>query len=195
MINFIPVFHSQFILFPFQTETIKIDEEKDKVLMDAHFIQQKPIGFICQQKEFSTTAFIKSINKDHELWQVEVIGDKLIRVLELVAEIPSKPYQGAVVEFVSNSYHLNPSGIEQLVLNEAIGFFQHLNTVKKIDFSTKKSPSYAMVNYCGMSLDEQYCMLQLTDEALRLEWIRRHLKRVLAERADNSGLMIWNDLN
>lgn len=195
MINFIPIYHSQFILFPLQTETIIVESEKDQVLMDLLFALQKPIGFIFQQKEFSTTAIIKSINKEHEQWQVELLGDQVIRVLELVAEIPEKPYQGAVVEYVNNSFYLNATGIEQLVLKEAINFFHYLNAVKKIDFSTKKSPSYAMANYCGMSLDEQYCMLQLTDEAQRLEWIRRHLKRVLSENADNSGLLMWNDLN
>ena len=96
----------------------------------------------------------------------------------MVKSIPEKLYSGAIVNYPSTDNFTNA-----MLLGKVISALRELHAVLKLTKNFKKADeelkAYDLAHHAGLSLDEEYELLQLLREDQRLEYLNRHLKKVL----------------
>jgi hypothetical protein len=184
MTNFIPIFPLGVVVFPGEQLNLHIFEPRYKQLISECHESGKPFGIPTvmddQLKEYGTLVRVTSIQKTYDDGKMDIstAGLSVFRILELVKQIPDKLYSGAIVNYPQN---------EELVLGEKAAaiaqvireLHRMLNVNKPFARPDDLLTSYDMVHHAGMNLEEEYELLQLMREDQRLEYLKRHLYKVL----------------
>lgn len=184
MTNFIPVFPLGLVLFPGEQLHLHIFEPRYKQLIQECATQKKLFGIpavvnnkIC---EMGTTADIIEISKtyDNGEMDIKVKGIALFRVLEFVKHIPDKLFDGAIV-----TYPRNNIASKNILRQKVVAAVKELHVLLDIQKDFKKSEeelcSYDIAHHAGLSLEQEYEMLELLEENQRLEYLRLHLLKVM----------------
>jgi Lon protease-like protein len=114
-------------------------------------------------------------------------GEKVFRVLELVKSIPDKLYSGAIVHYPDNDERKQTQLLQQ-VLTAIRELHRVINVTKDFKKTDDALCSYDLAHHAGLSLDEEYELLGLMYESQRLEYLKRHLSRVLSVAAGIESL-------
>jgi Lon protease-like protein len=109
---------------------------------------------------------------------IRCLGGDLFRLLEYVADIPDKLYSGAIVTYPHNQMGHHPEMLRRIlaVLRQLHGLLNISKTYKKPDDQLR---SYDIAHHAGLSLEQEYELMQLLREDQRLEYLKRHLHSVL----------------
>ncbi len=184
MTNFIPIFPLGVVVFPGEDLNLHIFEPKYKQLITDCFAEAKPFGIPTVLKnglsERGTLVEVKEISEVYEDGKLDIKtkGLSVFRILEVVKSIPEKLYSGAIVNYPANEE-------QQFVplLRKVVKSIRDLHEVLKLDKRFGKPDdelmSYDIAHHIGLSLDEEYELLGLLREDQRLEYIKRHLNKVL----------------
>jgi len=184
MTNFIPIFPLGIVVFPGEDLNLHIFEPRYKQLITDCFAEAKPFGIPAVLKkglgERGTLVEVKEITKVYEDGKLDIKtkGISVFRILEVVKSIPEKLYGGAIVNYPVNEE-------EQYIplLRKVVTSIRHLHEVLKLNKNFNKPDdellSYDLAHHIGLSLDEEYELLGLMREDQRLEYIKRHLNKVL----------------
>jgi len=109
---------------------------------------------------------------------IKTEGLEVFTILEPVKELPEKLYSGAIV-----NYPLNVESGSRALMLTIIAAIRELHKLLKISKEFKKPDneiwSYDVAHHAGLSLAEEYELLQLLHELQRQEYLKRHLKKVL----------------
>lgn len=184
MTNFIPIFPLGVVVYPGEQLNLHIFEPRYKQLIRECMDAQKPFGIPTvmddQMMEFGTLVEITLIKQVYEDGKMDIItrGLQVFRLLEVVKEIPDKLYSGAIVNYPDNeseSVHPGMSSIVQAIRE----LHQLLHVEKSFPRSDNALRSYDVAHLAGMSLQEEYELLQLFREDQRVEYLKRHLHKVL----------------
>jgi uncharacterized protein Yka (UPF0111/DUF47 family) len=121
-------------------------------------------------------------------------GQQVFRILEVVKSIPDKLYSGAIVNYPQNIETGHKELMDKVVA--AIRELHKLLNVTK-DFSKPDNvlTSYDVAHHAGLSVDEEYEILSLLHETQRLEYLKRHLGKVLPVVAGMENLKEKIQLN
>ena len=184
MTNFIPIFPLGIVAYPGETLPLHIFEPRYKQLIAECLEQQKPFGIpsVLDKKmaEFGTLMNILSLEKTFENGEMDILirGISVFRVLELIREIPDKLYSGAIVNYPENNSKGSPALMKKLVK-----LVRQLHAALKIekDFGVPEAEltCYDLAHHAGLSLQQEYDLLCLTEELQRQEYLKRHLKKVI----------------
>jgi uncharacterized protein len=184
MTNFIPIFPLGIVVYPGEHLNLHIFEPRYKQLIQDCSKSGKPFGIpaVISQKmnDMGTLMEIKEISKLHDNGEMDIKtrGVKVFRILELVKEIPDKLFSGAIVNYPDNEV----GGNKTLMLS-VVKAIRQLHTVLKVSKEFKKPDdelgSYDVAHHAGLSLEEEYELLQLLHELQRQEYLKRHLVKVL----------------
>jgi uncharacterized protein len=184
MTNFIPIFPLGLVVYPDEQVNLHIFEPRYKQLVSECYRGKRPFGIpaVIDNKlhDFGTLVSITELTAVHDNGEMDIKtkGDKVFRILEVIKEIPDKLYCGAIVNYPENYEHANPETVRRIVGN--IRELHKLLNVSK-DFK-KKDPdikSYDVAHHVGLTLQEEYELLNLMDERQRMEYLKRHLKKVI----------------
>jgi len=184
MTNFIPVFPLGIVVYPGEELNLHIFEPRYKQLITDIKENKKPFGIpaVINDKvnEMGTLVELVEISKvyDNGEMDIKTKGLKVFRVLELVKSIPDKLYSGAIVNYPDNHTKGNEALMKKVV--EGIRQLHVILKVKK-DFgkAEKNLSSYEVAHHAGLSLTEEYELLQLMHELQRQEYLKQHLLKVL----------------
>ncbi|HSU27114.1 MAG TPA: LON peptidase substrate-binding domain-containing protein [Chitinophagaceae bacterium] len=184
MTNFIPIFPLGIVLYPGENLNLHIFEPRYKQLIRDCHEGKKPFGIPAvienKMQDFGTLAGITEISAISENGEMDIKtrGIRIFRVLELIKEIPDKLYSGAIVNYPDNFETTNPDMMRKVM--NSIRDLHALLKIKK-DFTKEDTDlsSYDVAHHIGLSLDEEYEMLGLMEERQRLEYIKRHLAKVI----------------
>lgn len=139
--------------------------------------------------EYGTLVQIKKVEKIYETGEMDIVttGDSVFRMLEQVGEIPEKLYAGAIVNYPENSEEGNSRLLQEVLhgVRELHAILQIHKTFKKEDDQLR---SYDLAHHAGLSLDEEYELLHLFYETQRLEYLKRHLHKVIPMMAEMERL-------
>ncbi len=184
MINFIPIFPLGIVVYPGEKLNLHIFEERYKQLIKECREENKPFGIptVLNDKveEIGTLVQIEEIVQTHEDGTLDIItrGQSVFRVLEIIQTVPDKLYSGAIVDY--------PANIEQqknALLLKVIAGVKELHRLLKVNKAFGKPDaelrSYDIAHHAGLSLQEEYELLGLLQENQRLEYLKRHLNKVL----------------
>lgn len=184
MINFIPIFPLGIVVFPGENLNLHIFEPRYKQLITDCFAEAKPFGIPTVFKnglsERGTLVEVKEIVEvyDDGKLDIKTRGISVFRILEVVKSIPDKLYSGAIV-----NYPVNEESKNVLLLQKVVKSVRELHSILKLNKEFQKPDdellSYDIAHHVGLSLEEEYEFSGLLREDQRLEYLKRHLARVL----------------
>jgi uncharacterized protein len=198
--NFIPIFPLGIVVYPGEQVNLHIFEARYKQLITECFEQKKPFGIpaVIDNKMLETGTLVKitEITTTYEdgKMDIKMEGLEVFTVLELVKELPEKLYSGAIV-----TYPQNVEAGNRALMQTIVAAIRELHKLLKISKDFKKPDdilwSYDVAHHAGLSLTEEYELLQLLHELQRQEYLKRHLKKVIPVIAEMETLKERVQLN
>jgi uncharacterized protein len=178
--NFIPIFPLNIVVYPGENLNLHIFEPRYKQLISECHAAKKPFGIptVIENKvqEFGSMVEITELSKVYDSGEMDIKtkGVKVFRILEMIEEIPDKLYGGAIVNYPDNY----EKGVPELMRKVMVSI-RELHQLLKVDKDFKKEDgeltSYEVAHHIGLSLEEEYELLNLLDERQRQEYLKRHL--------------------
>lgn len=180
MTNFIPIFPLNIVVYPGENLNLHIFEPRYKQLINECHAAKKPFGIptVIQNKvqEYGSMVEIAELSKVYDSGEMDIKtkGVKVFRILEMIEEIPEKLYGGAIVNYPDNY----EKGVPELMRKVMVSI-RELHQLLKVDKDFKKEDgeltSYEVAHHIGLSIEEEYELLNLLDERQRQEYLKRHL--------------------
>jgi len=189
MTNLIPIFPLSIVVYPGEQLNLHIFEPRYRQLIKVCFEEKKPFGIpaVINDKinEMGTLVQIKEISQVYEDGKMDIKteGLQVFRLLEIVNELPDKLYSGAIVNYpdnISKGNRLLMNGIVQGIR----ALHKLLNIEKKFPKPDEELWSYDVAHHAGMSLQEEYELLELLQELQRQEYLKRHITKVIPVLAE-----------
>lgn len=193
MTNFIPIFPLGIVVYPGEQLNLHIFEPRYKQLIHDCIQTPKPFGIIpvIDKKvvEYGTSVEIVRIEKTYDNGEMDIVtrGLRTFRVLEVIDQIPDKQYQGAIVGYPDN-VHKTQVRLRQQVLHAIRELHTILQVSKTFSRPDEELTSYDLAHHAGLSLYEEYEVLHLFQELQRLEYLKRHLLKVIPLMAEMEKL-------
>ncbi|MEM9992058.1 MAG: LON peptidase substrate-binding domain-containing protein [Bacteroidota bacterium] len=183
MNTLLPLFPLQLVAFPGEALNLHIFEPRYRQLIQ----EAESTG-----QAFGIPAFIEGRLQTHgtemELLSIEKVyangkmdvktrGIRVFRMQEFFETVPEKLYAGGQVEYVDNS----PKG--DIILSKKIvelleELYQFMDIKKPIP-AVEDVQTFDLGHHVGFTLEQEYKMLQLSDEVDRQELMLNHLKRLI----------------
>ena len=189
MTNFIPIFPLAIVVFPGEQLNLHIFEPRYRQLINECFATKKPFGIpaVIDDKinEMGTLVQVKEISQVYEDGKMDIKteGLQVFRMLEAIHELPDKLYSGAIVNYPDNNEKGN-----RILMNGIVKGIKELHKLLNIEKKFAKPDeelwSYDVAHHAGMSLQEEYELLELLNELQRQEYLKRHLTKVLPVLAE-----------
>jgi Lon protease-like protein len=185
MTNFIPIFPLNVVLYPGETLNLHIFEPRYKELVKECFSSSKSFGVPAvingHVAEFGTLVSIIEIVREYENGEMDIItkGSIVFRILEIIKKIPDKLYSGAIVNYPENSEVYQRKELIKVVVIAIRELHRILNISKDFHKPDEELSAYDLAHHAGLSLDEEFELLGLFREEQRLEYLKRHLGKVL----------------
>ena len=192
MTNFIPLFPLSIVVYPHEKLNLHIFEQRYQQMITACFENKKPFGIPVvienQMMEWGTLIEIKEISKRYPGGEMDIKtnGTKVFKILEPIHSIPEKLYSGAIVNYPDNDERENHV-LKTKVIQSIRKLHKMLNVEKPI-VENETLRSYDIAHQVGFSLHQEYELLILMDELHRLEYIKRHLAKVIPVVAEMESL-------
>lgn len=193
MTNFIPIFPLSIVVYPGEQLNLHIFEPRYKQLIRECMETGKPFGIpsVMDEKinEMGTLVQIKEISREYEDGKMDIKTEGLMvfRMLELINELPGKLYSGAIVNYPDNNEKGNRTLMQGIVKG-----VKELHKLLKIEKQFPKPDeelwSYDIAHHAGLSLKEEYELLELLHELQRQEYLKRHLTKVIPLLAEMETL-------
>ena len=184
MTNFIPLFPLSIVVFPGEELNLHIFEPRYKQLIKDCYEAKKPFGIPTvlnnQVMEYGTLVEIVEITTTHDNGEMDIKtrGTLVFKILEKIKELPEKLYHGAIVNYPLTKYK-GSTALMQEILTDIKELHGLLNVQKTFKKSIEDFISFDVAHHAGMTLEEEYQLLEFEDELHRQELLKRHLVKVL----------------
>ena len=189
MTNLIPIFPLSIVVYPGEQLNLHIFEPRYRQLINECFTAAKPFGIpaVIDDKinEIGTLVHVKEISQVYEDGKMDIKteGLQVFRMLEIINELPDKLYSGAIVNYPDNNEKGN-----RILMNGIVKGIKELHKLLKVEKKFSKPDtalwSYDVAHHAGMSLHEEYELLELLQELQRQEYLKRHLTKVIPVLAE-----------
>ena len=193
MTNFVPIFPLAIVVYPGEDLNLHIFEPKYKQLINECHEQKKPFGIpvVIESKmnELGGLVEITEISRIYENGEMDIKtrGKSIIRVLEVIKDVPGKLYNGAIVSYLEN----NEEG-KKVLMDKVIAAIKELHKLLKVSRPFAKDDkelcSYDVAHHAGLTLEGEYELLSIMNELQRQEYLKRHLAKVLPVVAEMESL-------
>jgi uncharacterized protein len=189
MTNFIPIFPLSIVVYPGEQLNLHIFEPRYRQLIKESFENKKPFGIpaVVDDKinEMGTLVQVIEISQVYEDGKMDIKteGLQVFRMLEMINQLPDKLYSGAIVNYPDNNEKGNRA-LMQGIVKSIKELHKLLKIEKKFTKPDEELWSYDVAHHAGMSLQEEYELLELMHELQRQEYIKRHLTKVIPVLAE-----------
>ncbi len=184
MTNFVPIFPLGIVVYPGEVLNLHIFEPRYKQLITECHAEGKPFGIptvlsndISEMGTLVEISEIARIYPDGKM-DIRTKGLKVFRILEVITSIPEKLYSGAIVNYPVNRED-GYAPLRKKVLASIRTLHSLLKVSKNFTQPDEQLRSYDLAHHAGLSLDEEYELLGLLQELQRLEYLKRHLEKVI----------------
>ena len=189
MTNLIPIFPLSIVVYPAEQLNLHIFEPRYRQLINECFAAKKPFGIpaVIDDKinEMGTLVQVKEISHVYEDGKMDIKteGLQVFRMLETIHELPDKLYSGAIVNYPDNNEKGN-----RILMNGIVKGIKELHKLLNIEKKFVKPDEelwcYDVAHHAGMSLQEEYELLELLHELQRQEYLKRHITKVIPVLAE-----------
>jgi len=184
MTNFIPIFPLGIVVYPGEQLNLHIFEPRYKQLITDCYAEAKPFGIPTVLdngiNELGTLLEITEIVEVHADGKMDIRtkGTRIFKILETIKSLPDKLYSGAIV-----TYPVNDERLKSVMMTNIIADIRQLHKLLNVSKDFKKPDdiltSYDVAHHAGLTVKEEYELLGLWREDQRLEYLKRHLAKVL----------------
>lgn len=184
MINFVPIFPLNIVVYPGEQLNLHIFEDRYKQLIHECYAEAKPFGIpTVLSKGMADMGTLVEIIEIAEVYEdgkmdIRTKGKSVFRILEVIKTVPDKLYSGAIVNYPENNDDKNINMMRRVVAG-----IRELHSLLKVNKEFQKPDeelmSYDIAHHAGLSLEEEYELLGLLREDQRLEYLKRHLNKVI----------------
>jgi Lon protease-like protein len=193
MTNFTPIFPLGIVVYPGEYLNLHIFEPRYRQLILECVETKKPFGIPTviddKMNEMGTLVEVTEVSQlyDDGKMDIKTRGIRVFRILELIKDLPEKLYSGAIVNYPDNQERDT-----RILMQTVINGIRQLHRLLKVekDFKAPDSElwSYDVAHHAGLSLQEEYELLELLQEAQRQEYLKRHLSKVIPVMAEMEAL-------
>ncbi len=186
MTNFIPIFPLSIVVYPGEQLNLHIFEPRYKQLIQECLIAQKPFGIPCvindRIEEYGTLMHVTELVKQYDNGELDIRtrGIDIFRTLQVISDVPEKMYQGAIVNYPDNVIEHGDTDISRKILHEIKRLYDLLDVAEKFPIKSETVTSYEIAHFVGLSLQQEYELLNIFTEIQRLEYLRRHLNSMVS---------------
>lgn len=174
----LPLFPLKSIFFPGETVPLHIFEDRYKQLINDCRAEAMTFGipvYINNKLEYGIEVQLVEVVTTYDGGEMDVtcVGRQVFKVLSFDNEMEGKPYAGGTVEFLQSDFDA-----EETLRLEVLGKIKvlyDLMGVKLPEIKVTKFNSYAFAHKMGLSFEQEYELLKLTNETVRLNYIKEHL--------------------
>lgn len=194
MTNFIPIFPLGLVVYPGELLNLHIFEPRYKQLIADVQSTGKPFGIPTvienKLKELGTLVELVEVKQTYENGELDIVtrGLRVFRELEVVKEVPDKLYSGAIVNYPHNDLYDGKVEVQRKIVQAIRELHRLLNIEKDFKKPDAQLTSYDLAHHAGLNLTEEYELLGLMYESQRLEYLKRHLAKVLPVIAEMEQL-------
>jgi len=184
MTNFIPIFPLGIVVYPGENLNLHIFEPRYKQLISECYSQNKQFGIPTviedRLQDYGSLVTVIEMTKVHDDGEMDIKtqGSRVFRILEVIKEVPDKLYSGAIVNYPET----NEEGNIEL-MKKVMNSIRELHRLLKVDKDFQKKDeevkAFDVAHHVGLSLQEEYEMLNLLQERQRQEYLKRHLTKVI----------------
>jgi Lon protease-like protein len=184
MTNFIPIFPLGIVVYPGEHVNLHIFEPRYRQLVKDCFDSKKPFGIPTvlnnHVSEMGTLVKVVEITNTYEDGRMDIKTEGLqtFKILEIVKELPDKLYSGAIVTYPKVSLK-GSFGLMKKILQGIREIHKSLDVSKDFKKPDSDLLSYDVAHHAGMSLQDEYYLLELEEELHRQEFLKRHLTKVI----------------
>lgn len=180
--KFLPLFPLSLVVYPNEDLNLHIFEPRYKQLIKDCVDQQSNFGipsFIDNKiTDFGTEVEVISIEKTYDDGKLDIKtkGIQVFKTLSFEKQTPGKLYAGGTVEVVTNE-EIASEEVTLELINKLKKLYEILKINVSISIQNFKMFSYQLAHKIGLSLDQQYDLLQITSERERQLFLLEHLKK------------------
>jgi hypothetical protein len=184
MTNFVPIFPLGIVVYPGEHLNLHIFEPRYRQLIKESFESKKPFGIpsVINNKvsEMGTLVRVTEISKlyDDGKMDIKTEGTEVFKILEIVNELPDKLYSGAIVTYPKNILKGSAPMMKKILIGIR-AIHKHLNVTKEFGKPDNELLSYDVAHHAGMSIEDEYQLLEFSQELQRQEFLKRHIAKVL----------------
>ena len=174
----LPLFPLQTVFFPGETVPLHIFEERYKQLINDCREEAITFGipvFINNTVQFGTEVQLVEVVNTYEGGEMDVVcvARQVFKVLTFDNEMDGKLYAGGIIEFLES--HNDADSTYRKEVFDKIKQLYDLMSVQFPPTPFDQFNSYAFAHKMGLSFEQEYELLQLTNETERLKFIAQHL--------------------
>lgn len=184
MTNFIPIFPLGIVVYPGEQLNLHIFEPRYRQLIKDCFDAKKPFGIPTvlnnNVSEMGTLVHVAEITTVYEDGRMDIKTEGLqtFKILEIVKQLPEKLYSGAIVTYPKTSKK-GSAALMKKILKGIRDIHKSLDVTKDFKKPDDQLLSYDVAHHAGMSLQDEYYLLELEQELHRQEFLKRHLTTVI----------------
>ncbi|AWX43428.1 hypothetical protein HME9304_00416 [Flagellimonas maritima] len=194
----LPLFPLQSVFFPGETVPLHIFEDRYKQLIVDCRKEAMTFGipvYINNTISYGTEVQLVEVVTTYDNGEMDVmcVARQVFKVLSFQNQIKGKPYAGGDVQFLDME-----NDASEKLRKEVLEHVEKLYDLMEMPF-TKTSPkqfnSYSFAHKMGLSFEQEYELLQISNETERLLFIKNHLENttsVLNEVKRTKGIIELN---
>lgn len=181
MTTYLPLFPLNLVAFPSEKLNLHIFEPRYRQLIQECIAEEKTFGIPAFIKEniqnLGTEMRIVELCNQYADGRMDIKteGLRVFRIQTFDNPAPSKLYSGGKVEFFETDIHS-----DWLLKNKVVELIDQLYAILNLENSieyTKEPLSFQIAHKVGLSLEQEYQLLEILDESQRLEFLVGHLEK------------------
>ncbi|GAB5526420.1 MAG: LON peptidase substrate-binding domain-containing protein [Roseivirga sp.] len=183
MDSFIPFFPLKLVAFPGEQLNLHIFEPRYKQLTRECLNEGKTFGIPVYHKneimDFGTEMRITRLVRTYPTGEMDIntVGLRAFKIHSFEEQVKGKLYAGGKVSFLENRMDGETENFLRLrkLVKQLVGLIR-MDDRLDVDMMTH---SFEMAHKMGLSLEQEYDLLQMTRESQRQEYMINHLERAL----------------
>ncbi len=178
----LPFFPLPSVFFPGETVPLHIFEDRYKQLINDCSEEAITFGipvFIHGHIAFGTEVQLVEVVTAYDDGEMDVVcvARQVFRILTFDAKMDGKLYAGGEVEFLDTVNDADPK--EKTLVMEKISELYRLMDMPYTVIPFEKFNSYVLAHKMGLTLEQEFQLLQLSRESERLAFLKAHLSNTI----------------
>ena len=176
----LPFFPLNLVAFPGEELNLHVFEPRYKQLVNECLDQGTTFGipaYIHNKLELGTEVEITELVKTYSDGRMDIRtkGLAIFKVLDYENPVEGKLYSGGMVEIQKINLEVDPIKVGKI--KSIMKDFYKLLKVENPYLADEFNTSFSLAHKIGLSLEEEYQLLKISEETARLDFILEHLER------------------
>lgn len=182
MEDYLPLFPLNLVAFPGEDVNLHVFEERYKQLINECLAKSQPFGipaYIDKKIEYGAEMHIQKVVKKYEDGRMDVTtkAKRIFKIMSFVNPVSGKLYAGGRVSYLDNIEDGDPL-IHAEIVSLIKELYNVMNVVKRVEVDADIT-TFEIGHKIGLSLEQEYALMQIERESERQLLIIEHLKKTI----------------